>query len=72
MVGNHAEEPTGPIPGRHFQDHVIVLCVIWYLRYCLTLRELEEMMAEGGLGVDHSTNGKGVQAHRERHLRAGA
>ena len=32
--------------GRHFDDQVIVLCVRWYLRYCLTLRDLEEMMAE--------------------------
>ena len=23
---------------QNFQDHVIVLCVRWYLRYCLTLR----------------------------------
>jgi hypothetical protein len=30
--------------GRHFQDHVIVLCVRWYLRYCLTLRDLEELI----------------------------
>ena len=46
--------------GRHFQDHVIVLCVRWYFRYCLTLRDLEEMMAERGLGVDHSTIGRWV------------
>jgi transposase, IS6 family len=46
--------------GRHFQDHVIVLCVRWYLRYCLTLRDLEEIMAERGLSVDHSTIGRWV------------
>jgi transposase, IS6 family len=46
--------------GRHFQDHVIVLCVRWYLRYCLTLRDLEELMAERGLSVDHSTVGRWV------------
>src|SRR5215475_12135575 len=46
--------------GRHFQDHIIVLCVRWYLRYCLTLRDLEEMMAERGLGIDHSTIGRWV------------
>lgn len=34
--------------GRHFQDRLIILCVRWYLRYCLTLRDLEEMMAERG------------------------
>src|SRR6202008_2272154 len=43
---------------RHFQDHVIVLCVRWYLRYCLTLRDLEELMMERGLSVDHSTIGR--------------
>ena len=48
--------------GRHFQDHVIVLCVRWYLRYCLTLRDLEELMMERGLSVDHSTIGRWVLA----------
>jgi transposase-like protein len=46
--------------GRHFKDQVIILCVRWYLRYCLTLRDLEEMMAERGLAVDHSTIGRWV------------
>jgi IS6 family transposase len=47
--------------GRHFEDHVIVLCFLrWYLRYCLTLRDLEEMMSERGLAVDHSTIGRWV------------
>ena len=41
--------------GRHFRDDVIVLCVRWYLRYPLSYRNLEEMMAERGLAVDHST-----------------
>src|SRR2546426_12158042 len=46
--------------GRHFQDHLIVLCVRWYLRYCLTLRDLEELMAERGLSIDHATIGRWV------------
>ena len=41
--------------GRHFRDEAIVLCVRWYLRYPLSYRNLEEMMAERGLEVDHST-----------------
>jgi transposase, IS6 family len=41
--------------GRHFQEEVIVLCVRWYLRYSLSYRDLEEMMAERGLSVDHAT-----------------
>ena len=40
---------------RHFRAEVIVLCVRWYLRYPLSYRDLEEMMAERGLAVDHST-----------------
>ena len=35
--------------GRHFDREVILLCVRWYLRYKLSLRDLVEMMAERGL-----------------------
>lgn len=41
--------------GRRFRDEIIILCVRWYLRYPLSYRNLEEMMAERGLMVDHST-----------------
>src|ERR1700728_526198 len=41
--------------GRHFRSESIVLCVRWYLRYPLSYRDLEEMMAERGLAIDHST-----------------
>jgi transposase-like protein len=34
---------------------VILLCVRWYLAYSLSLRNLEEMMAERGISVDHAT-----------------
>lgn len=41
--------------GRHFDRSVILLCVRLYLAYNLSLRDLEEMMAERGIHVDHST-----------------
>jgi transposase-like protein len=41
--------------GRHFDRSVILLCVRWYLAYNLSLRNLEEMMAERGVEVDHAT-----------------
>ncbi len=41
--------------GRHFDRSVILLCVRWYLACNLSLRDLEEMMAERGIRVDHST-----------------
>jgi transposase, IS6 family len=49
--------------GRHFEDEMIVLCVRWYLRYSLSYRDLEEMMAERGLSVDHSTVWRWVQRY---------
>jgi transposase, IS6 family len=48
---------------RHFQGEIIVLCIRWYLRYSLSYRDLEEMMAERGLKVDHSTIARWVLAY---------
>ena len=42
--------------GRHFEPEIIATCVRWYLRFSLSLRNVEEMMAERGRMVDH-TNG---------------
>ncbi|KVN38744.1 integrase, partial [Burkholderia ubonensis] len=39
----------------HYPFDVILLCVRWYVAYPLSLRHLEEMMAERGVSVDHST-----------------
>ncbi|WP_434667545.1 IS6 family transposase [Paraburkholderia sp. A3BS-1L] len=41
--------------GRHFDREVIILCVRWYLRYKLSLRDLVEIMAERGLSLAHTT-----------------
>ncbi|MFM0618208.1 IS6 family transposase [Paraburkholderia nemoris] len=45
----------GLFDGRHFDREIIVLCVRWYLRYKLSLRDLVEMMAERGLSLAHTT-----------------
>ena len=50
--------------GRHFQDVVILLCVRWYLRYSLSYRDLEEMMTERGLSIDHVTIWRGFSDTR--------
>jgi len=39
----------------HYPLDVILLCVRWYSAYPLSLRHLEEMIAERGTSVDHST-----------------
>ena len=49
--------------GRHFEDVIILLCVRWYLRYSLTYRDLEEIMAERSLSVDHVTIWRWVQRY---------
>src|ERR1043166_8479827 len=46
---------------RHFQGEVILLCLRWYLKYPLSYRDLEEMMLERGLSVDHTTIFRWVQ-----------
>jgi putative transposase len=38
----------------HYPLEVILACVRWYVAYPLSLRHLEEMMAERGIAVDHS------------------
>ena len=49
--------------GRHFEEGIIVLCVRWYLQYSLTYRDLEEIMAERNLSVDHVTIWRWVQRY---------
>jgi transposase, IS6 family len=49
--------------GRHFADEVIVMCVRWYLRFSLSYRDLEEIMAERNLSVDHTTVWRWVQRY---------
>ncbi|EHT97929.1 transposase [Pantoea stewartii subsp. stewartii DC283] len=39
----------------HYPTDIIAQCVRWYLAYTLSLRDLEDMMAERGIIVDHST-----------------
>src|ERR1700760_98940 len=47
--------------GRHFEREIIVLCVRWYLRFKLSLRDLVEMMAERGLSMAPTTIMRWVQ-----------
>ena len=39
----------------HFPLEIMLVCVRWYPAYPLSLRNLEEMMAERGVLVDHAT-----------------
>lgn len=52
-----------PFKWRHFKPTIILTCVKWYLRYALSYRDLEEMMTERGLSVDHTIIFRWVQEY---------
>lgn len=41
--------------GSHFEKEIIMWGVRWYVAYPLSYRQLEEMMQERGVAVDHAT-----------------
>ena len=41
--------------GAHFAKDIILTCVRWYVAYPLSYRQVEELMQERGVSVDHST-----------------
>jgi transposase-like protein len=47
--------PRSAFAGFRFPREVIVLAVRWYLRYGLSYRDVEELLAERGVQVDHVT-----------------
>jgi transposase-like protein len=55
------QRPGSPIPprsafaGYRFPSEVIVVAVRWYLRFGLSYRDVEELLAERGIEVDHVT-----------------
>jgi transposase-like protein len=54
---------SSPFKWRHYPPEVILLCVRWYCRYQLSYRDVEEMIRERGLKVDHSTVFRWVQRY---------
>ena len=49
----HVDRST--FAGFRFPPEVITVAVRWYLRYGLSYRDLEELLAERGIAVDHVT-----------------
>jgi len=54
---------SSPFKWRHYESTIILLCVRWYCRYALSYRDLEEMMRERDLSVDHTTVWRWVQRY---------
>ncbi len=48
---------------RHFQGEIILWAVRWYCKYGISYRDLEEMMEERGVKVDHTTLYRWVQRY---------
>ncbi len=57
------KQNESPFKWRHFETTMILLCVRWYCRYSLSYRDLEELMRERGLAVDHPTVWRWVQRY---------
>ena len=48
---------------RHYERTIILTGVRWYLRYALSYRDVEELMLERGVKVDHCTIYRWVQKY---------
>jgi hypothetical protein len=55
------QPPGSAFAGFRFPPEVILIAVRWYLRYGLSYRDLEELLAERGIDVDHVTLYRWVQ-----------
>jgi transposase-like protein len=48
---------------RHFTPEIILCAVRWYLRYSLSYRDIQELLVERGLDIDHTTVWRWVQRY---------
>jgi transposase-like protein len=53
--------PSSAFAGFRFPPEVILLAVRWYLRFGLSYRDVEELLAERGIDVDHVSVYRWVQ-----------
>jgi IS6 family transposase len=58
-----ASSLCGLFKWRQFEPEVILLEVGWYLRFSLSYRDVEELLAERGLRADHVTVWRWVQRY---------
>ena len=67
-----AHRTASVFAGFRFPPAVISLAVRWYLRYGLSYRDVEELLAERGITVDHVTVYRWVQRFTPGVHRGGA
>ena len=52
-----------PVKGRQFTAEIILWAVRWYLQFPISYRDLERMLADRGITVDHTTLFRWIQAY---------
>jgi IS6 family transposase len=63
-LGEGAEDmAVASFKGRHFTGEVILWAVRWYLMFPISYRDLELMLAERGVAVDHTTISRWIPAY---------
>jgi putative transposase len=67
--------------GNHYPKDVIMYAVFFYVRYAVSYRDLEEIMAERGIEVDHATLNRwvikfsplvAIEAHKRKRKTVGS
>jgi transposase, IS6 family len=57
------QDNKNPFKGRQFTAEIILWAVRWYLRFPISYRDLECMLADRGIQVDHTTLFRWIQAY---------
>ncbi len=56
--------PLNSFKWKHYEGKIILLNVRWYLKYSLSYRNLEEMMAERGINVGSVAKNQSILQNR--------
>jgi transposase-like protein len=57
------QKSKNPFKGRQFTAEIILWAVRWYLQFPISYRDLERMLADRGIQVDHTTLFRWIQAY---------
>ncbi|MBB4096224.1 hypothetical protein GGQ79_004783 [Ochrobactrum pecoris] len=66
MVKEGVKRMAVEFKGAHFPKDVILYAVFFYVRYPVSYRELQEILAERGIRVDHATLNRWVIRYSPR------
>jgi IS6 family transposase len=57
------QDNKNPFKGRQFTAEIILWAVRWYLQFPISYRDLERMLSDRGVQVDHTTLFRWIQAY---------